>query len=705
MKKVLPITLLFMLILALPLMAATYSYYIESPALAAVLSKLSSIKMAYSNTTILTNDPYKYAVFTPLAPIVLVDTGVNYNAYTAKYFHYCSFTGFAPTGLINWLDSQGACIATGTITLAELANVLPQVRLIDVTGLGDMFTIPTTNNVYKFCITTTTLLQQKVGVTDVGTLAQLNTGDRPDTIIILQPTSWNDDLYGHGTAVASALCGKVTTNVTIGSDTLSLTTYLGAATGAKIYVVNIGTYAIVLPDFNIDEMTALKQVIKSFAKYPLISYMAVTNTIQQALKSGVTPLLDYKFVYLGSQLAAEDVIQSLSAIQNDLANALNSETRKPVMLINMALLLNNNPNITYNAGTLCKDLENVVLSIPAIKLVVAPTGNDMSAIDVITNNTQYLWPTQCTYVLALQNNTSITPDVISNMPLQVMPAEGYKFYVTYNDTTKMANITIPQDLNGLPPFEPYGNYYRAQLVNAINMTNATAVVAEPAALKGTAKIPLNISGTVYDLELDFNGIPVLYPCGSIFAIKASNDCPYGEGLIVPSSNVNGKTITISFPGFNGTSFAAAYATALAALTVFDNPAATDMPKAIAQIVEAAVRGKLYVHNFTAYAVWRYISNENNAPIVWAYPTTTFPYTIPSGSLYLFGGAFPAATGGGGTAETFGTQQTTTPSLAVPTTTTSPQIAKPSFPGVALLAPLLSKALSAIKRRRRQFRHK
>jgi len=680
-------------------LAAIPTIYTESPALSIVLSGFSRIGMRYTQFSLFSTDIYQTEVFTPLAPIILVDTGVEYNQYTANYFHYCRFTGFAPAGLIDWLNNHHACIAPPVkITLSKLAQVLAStygtstLQLIDE---GKSFTIPQSETVYEVCVTTSQKLAS-LGIY-VGTTTS-EEGDTADTIVIMQPTAWNDDLYGHGTATASALCGKLVIPIkdTTSNTIANLVMYTGAATGAHIYVVNVGAYAIILPDYDIlSDARTRDAVIPRLENAAKASNEAVEEAFasqallllfEAARRAGSIPMLDYKFQYLGPTLAAIDVINSLGLINNTLAQYLQAETYKPIALINVAVKVKDD-NTSYGATKLCEYLKgNMTIRTNPPLVVVAPTGNDFSIIDTVLNkNGIYIWPAQCTYFIA---GKSIVNVRIADF--QTVPAEGTEIIINSTDG-RVILLSNPLTASNF-----YGNYYSENVdADPLNTTYSKAyvVVAEPAATFGQINISnVNIGGTSYNIVLKFNGVPIFYPCGSIMAADSQQSCNYGEALIVPEGNVEGSNIIVNINGYNGTSFAAAYAAALATLTVFDNPIATTPSQAAEEIANALVGG--YVTNFTASNIWDYVLAVGG--IVTGYPSTNFPYKIPANSIYLFGGAFPAGGGSSGSAaigETSTTTMGNTIASVAPVSTAmkpQPQIVQVNFPGVALLAPLFSK---------------
>ena len=651
--KVLPVAVL--LFTALTFATGTGSIYIESPILAYVLGTstngphsihLNNGAIVYSNSTIPRSDPYANKAFLPLAPIVLVDTGVNYNPEN----FLCQMTGYAPAALINYLKNEGLCVSTGTITLEQLSAALGgPVNLID-TSIRTQYTIPNSPETYEYCITTSEKLV-KAGFDIHNTTV--------DTIIILQPLDWKSDLVGHGTAVASLLCGKATTSATdtANSNTLYTTLYMGAAIGANVYVVNAATYAIILEGYT-------PQLTSSIIPQVLI---------EGAKQQGKTIALDYDFSYLGNKLAALDVIYSIQdAASAGLASALSSSVYKPILLDEII-----SPSLgETDMQTYCSDFQNA-LTQANIHVAVAPLPNQDVDVGVqLNNNGLYVFPAQCSQFISSSDYMLADPQVIAVSgfePVLSSPATGQ---IEVSATDSNGNVHY------YGAFDPANTIWlRGPAQANISATTATSISQKVAST--------NIGGTSYGISLEFGtDVPAIINGGSILDTSGASY----ESLLIPvevTYNSTGTEFDISVTGgIKGTSAAAAYEAAVLSLMVFDNSkigASGNAGADVASILDASgyINGN---YDFNMANVW---------PIVvyyGAYPSSTWPYTLPSNNnpAYLVG-ALPSSGSSGGypsMSSTMPSQSSSTSSAS--TSTAKPEIAQVNFPGVALLAPLFSK---------------
>ena len=641
--------------------AATGSIYIESPMLAYVLGTgpsgtphsihydSTAGAILYSSGTIPTTDPYANKAFLPYAPIVLVDTGVNYNPNN----FLCQMTGYAPAALINYLNSQGICVSTGTITLAELSSALGgPVNLVD-TSIRSQYTIPSSSEVYEYCITTTDKLV-KAGFDIHNTTT--------DTVIILQPLDWKSDLVGHGTAVASLLCGKAVNSAedTSTGNTLYANVYMGAAIGAHVYVVNAATYAIVLEDYTPQLTSAvIPQVL-----------------IEGAKELGKQIVLDYDFSYLGNKLAALDVVTSLNdAAAQGLATALASSQYKPILLDEII-----SPSLSQtDMQNYCSQLQTAMTQ-ANLHIAVAPLPNPQ--IDVTTqlnNNGLYVFPAQCSQFINTNDYLQADPQIVAVSgfePVLSSPASGE---IEVSATDSNGNVHY------YGAFNPENTIWlRGPALANISGTTNSAITQTVASV--------DINGTTYSISLTLGTkVPALINGGSI--LDTSN-AQY-EDILVPftvSYDSTNQAFDISMTGgIEGTSAAAAYEAAVLSLITFDNAkigASGNAGADFASILDANgyTSGN---YDVTMSKVWPIVLYYN------AYPSTTWPYSLPSSYTNpSLSGALPAAGASSGTMPTMPTTSTSTSTSGA--TEAKPEIAQVNFPSVALLAPIFSKILARRK---------
>ncbi len=655
--KVKVITLL--LALGVLTFAATGNIYIESPILAYVLGTGTSgaphsihydsnaNAILYSSGTIRTTDPYANKAFLPYAPIVLVDSGVNYDP---NYF-LCQMTGYAPAALINYLDSLGVCVSTGTITLAELNSTLGGPIDLVNTNIRSQYTIPNSPDVYEYCITTTDkLVEAGFDIHNTTT----------DTVIILQPLDWESDLVGHGTAVASLLCGKAIASAkdTSAGNELYANIYLGAAIGAKVYVVNAAAYALILEDYHPQLTSAIIPQI----------------LIEGAKEQGKRIVFDYDFSYLGNRLAALDVITSLNdAAAQGLATALASSQYKPILLDELI-----SPSLSQtDMQNYCTQLQTAMTQ-ANLHIAVAPLPNPQ--VDVTTqlnNNGLYVFPAQCSQFINTNDYLQADPQIVAVTgfePVLSSPATG-EIEVSATDANG--------DVHYYGAFNPSDTIWlRGPALANISGTTDTSISQDVASI--------TINGTTYKINLTLGtNVPAFINGGSIMD---TSNAQFKE-LLMPLSmsydSANTKFNVVLMGGIKGTSAAAAYEAAVLSLIVFDNAKIGASGNAGADFASILDVNGLTDGDYdvTMSKVWPIVVYYN------AYPSTTWPYTLPSGaSTPSLSGALPASGSAGGTpGSTEGqTSSGATSAGTASTQTVTPEIAQVNFPGVALLAPLFSK---------------
>ncbi len=609
------------------------------------------------NGTALHYDLYQGKTFTPGATIVLVDTGVKYDS-----THFlCNMQGAATASLVNYLINNGYCKSSGNVTLADLASVPVTYTIV---GSTNTYTIPSSTETYTYCITDTTILNNAgFNVSNLGNTSL------PDTVIILQPTSWKSDLVGHGTMVASALCGAFdnTTAVSnLGKD-LFLKIYTGTAIGANVFVVDIETIAIILPDY-------VPQITSGITPQSLIASAEASGAVS-------TFYLDYEFRYLGPVLAEKAVIQALTDAQTSINSFVTTNNaKKPIVLIEPVVFVNQTGLQTY-----CNDLETVLSGINALA-AVAPLGNGGKDVQTELNaNGEYLWPAQCN-------------DAITNPTVPVYPVSGV--ILGLNATKNTNNITINAALSVISTEFNYDEV----------PTNLWFVM--PAKIDSTynyfnvSNYDTTSSGTQFNLILKFTGIPVIMAAGSIESPSGT----YGE-VAIPTISVNydstttPPTLTVTVGGTKGTSLAAAYFASALALLSLDPTAST--PQQVYSHLDAmtvyknstlgyTVDGPFGTYSYPSFgAVW-YAAIKPDTGL----PFSAFPFDLNSNSnsQTLYPNQLPAS-------------GTTGTSLTTPTTTTTPSSSSGSqlvtttlkpfqaqIPAPALLAPILAYLRKKIKKK-------
>ncbi|UXD22643.1 hypothetical protein IPA_06935 [Ignicoccus pacificus DSM 13166] len=641
MKRFAPLLILSLLIL-LPIVRATVDIYIESPAVSIALHSLSKY-MTWDSTYYALNltssnlktDEYAGKVFTPSTKtntkIVLVDTGVVYNNNDGNFL--CNMAGVANTSLINYLKNNNLCLSTGTVRLSDIANVQSTYTLVDG---GNTYTLPSADETYEYCITNTNVLSN----------AGFNVGNegntsKADTVIILQPTSWKTDLVGHGTMVAGALCGYFdyySDTITDLNDKVHLKTYTGAALGSDVFVVDMETVAIILPDYT-------PQITSGITPQSLIASAKTSGSVS-------TFYLDYDFKYLGSQLGALAVNQALSDAQTAINNFLGDS--KAVVLIEPLI-----SDTETNVQNYCNTLETTLSSINAVA-AVAPLGNDGEDVTSLNNNNGiYLWPAQCN-------------DVLTSPTVPVYPVSGFKVEIdsTYN-TVKITNVT---DFN----YDENPNNLWFTMSGEMDSTNNYYSVAN----YGT-----DANGNSYTLELQFTGLPTLYSGGSILSPSGT----YGQVAIPDVSTSYDSTkyiLTVSVPGSKGTSLASAYFAASLVLLGIDPTAST--PSQVYSHLDAMTT---YKGSTWGYGVDNDFGSYYEVSFAAVWKAAIQPDTGMSSSEFPFDiGYLPPnlnqlpATGGSSTASTQTT--TTTPGSMVTINTSTFKPFNVKLPAPALLAPVV-----------------
>jgi hypothetical protein len=583
--------LILTLALAVSLLAAT-NYWLWSPSASITLGKLSfnpyyalldikSSNLAYDFTTLLqpifgnvpaalyfniTQNP-PYAAFssttdstlwtTSFVPsdvgIVLVDTGVLYNP---AYFA-CSMTGTAPAALVDMLNQLGVCGDYGTITWGEIAQALADTYPIYVyDNPSKTFVPPPTTETFKYCVTNSMVLRE-IGLINEPT---------NDTLIILQPTSWTQDDVGHGTMMASALCGQQA-GINFVDKNGNLLGYVnmmyGPARGAKVFVVNSEVLTIVIRNFVLN-LTA--------------GVTTPTVVLAKAVNNNAKIYIDYDYAYLGHKAAIVNMLMSLNDAAADLSTWItNNNLQRLVLLTGYASMTDKSTAYTACAQangtafyfkplslttlqklniTLPSNTNGGAISVPTLLslttsnnylAIVAPTGNEGEDVATLNTNNIYIFPAQC-YKWFWPNTTD------TNYPLTI-PVSGLI----------LANATKTWFINYV--YDKYGNYDldsnywmaypAAYAVNSLGPTKITFI--------------LNSNGTQFEF---FN-----VTTSGVLAFTVKNSVPEGGGAApalsvpLPSTITNGTSIAAGSVA-NGTSVASAFAVG-AMMALLNDPSITN----------------------------------------------------------------------------------------------------------------------------------
>jgi hypothetical protein len=594
-----------------------------------------------------------------------VDTGVLHDAMTNVQY-LCNMQGVATASLVNYLINNGYCKSSGNVTLADIAAVQSTYTLVNTTTT---YTLPSSTETYTYCITDTTTLANagfNVGNEGNSSLA--------DTVIILQPTSWTTDLVGHGTMVASALCGafnqgyspsNTTTISNLGKD-LNVKVYTGTAIGAYVFVVDMETIAIILPDYD-------PQITSGITPQSLIASAKASGAVS-------TFYLDYEFKYLGDALAEKAVVQALTDAQTNINNFVTANNAKnPIVLIEPIVVASQTDAQTY-----CNDLETVLGNINALA-AVAPLGNGGKDVQTYFNaNGQYLWPAQC--------NDLISPTV------PVYPVGGVILGI--NATNNANNITINAALSAI---STEFNYDEAS-------TNLWFVM--PARVDSThnyfkiSNYDTDSNGNQFNLILKFTGIPVIMAAGSIESPSGT----YGEFALPTISvsyddTVTPPTLTVTIDGTKGTSLAAAYFASVLALLSLDPTATT--PQQVYSHLDAmtvyknstlgyTVDGPFGSYSYPSFGAMWYAAIKPDTGLSFS----AFPFDLNSNNnpvLYPYN-QLPASgvTGTSLTTSTTTTMPSSSSDSQLVTTTLKPFQAQ--IPAPALLAPIIAYLRKKIKKK-------
>ena len=468
------------LTLALSFTTYTLSIYLESPALSLTLGKLSEYyidgSIIISKASIKLYDPYKGTCFLPGVPIVLVDSGARYE----RDSFMCNVKGYATASLVRYLESNNLCMNSGTISLEEIRSIVKNV----ITYRGE-YQLPSSDSVFKYCVTTTDILK-RAGF-------DINSPTR-DTIIVLQPLSWETDLLGQGTMDLSALCGVSTQK--IGRDIIKL--YIGSAIGSNIYVVSIGTYALILKDYE---------------PRPLTKLQTPQLLLRNYISTGKSVILDYDFSYLGTQIAMLTITKSLEdALTRGLRKDLSSSPFNPIYLIEVSV-----PAFEDNMKTYCNKLKDIIHA-PA---VIAPLSSEIGQVSF----SSYVWPAQCSKFVSEAD--------LRHGPLFI-GVKGYKIY--YTNSTMGIRIVKGTINTGHPASTPWFSGPSTSIVTSVSYTTEI----------NNNKVTISIVG---------DGVPTAYVEGSIITIEGN----YPELGIPLSVSRDRDGIIISIRGTGrGGNVAAAY---------------------------------------------------------------------------------------------------------------------------------------------------
>ncbi len=411
---------------------------------------------------------------------------------------------------------------------------------------------PSTTETFKYCVTNSMVLRE-IGLINEPT---------NDTLIILQPVSWTQDDVGHGTMMASALCGQQA-GINFVDKNGNLLGYVnmmyGPARGAKVFVVNSEVLTIIIRNFVLN-LTA--------------GVTTPTVVLAKAVDNGAKIYIDYNYAYLGHKAAIVNALLSLSDAANDLSTWItNNGIKRLVLLTGYASMADkstaytacaqangtafyfNKPKTLWNI-TLPSNTNPTTVSVPTLlKLtttnnylaIVAPTGNEGEDVATLNTNNVYIFPAQC-YEWFWPNTT------YQNYPLTV-PVSG----IVLANATKTWFIDYAYDKYG--NYDLDSNYWMAYpaayAVNTFGPTRITFI--------------LSSSGTQFEFfNVTTSGVLV-------FNVKYS--VPEGGGAApalsvpLPSTITNGTSIAAGSYA-NGTSVASAFATG-AMLALLNDPSITN----------------------------------------------------------------------------------------------------------------------------------
>jgi hypothetical protein len=375
---------------------------------------------------------------------------------------------------------------------------------------------------FEYCITTNQLLSS-AGF-DVGNFG----GGNLDTVIIMQPTKWYSDIVGHGTAVASALCGQGELAIQGTSSPISgIKFYMGSARGAKVFVVNTETLALVIPDFPSAPLTV----------DTALQNKKIEDVILEAQANGVnTFYMDYDYRYLGKDMAMNSTIRALL----DAENAIISFTSNPrIILLEMSVLTNRD-----QANTYCDTLAAILRNVTSIAVVTA-AGNEGA--DVAQLN-------------------------FAQSPLFEIPAQCSRFNNTLPAVLAARGIVLGLQKDGSIILDGLEGNYDLD----ISLTNNTLWSIEPGYFSETDNAILKnitVGTTKLTLNLTFGGPLELVPCGSILYSGSATTCNFMEpilgasGIYDPTHNSINVTI---YDNLQGTSIAAAHLASTIALATLSS---------------------------------------------------------------------------------------------------------------------------------------
>lgn len=490
--------------------------------------------------------------------IVLLDTGVRYDP---TYFA-CQMTGTAPAALVNMLNQLGVCGDYGTITWSQIKNALGG-KSLTIFGTTDTFTPPDSTETLAYCVTNSATLKE-IGI-DVASTTD-------DTVIILQPTSWTSDDVGHGTAVASLLCGQEP-NVPVEDSNGNVLGYanimMGPARGAKVFVVNTEAIAIVLSDFA-----------------PNLTAGVTTPTVllAEAASKGVTMYIDYSFSYLGPKAAMLDYLMSL----NDASSAISTWTTdnsisRLVLLPEIAALVDstslqrtcvgdgvNSANTTAYVIQPPATVYNILqpsntnpqsVTVPSLYAltsnyiaIVAPAGNEGEDVaNTLNPANEYVAPAQCY--------------------MYIPPSAGPLVIVAGGVKLAQGVDTGHLSLRFMYVDDKYGNY---------DFTNGTGLYrywfSMPAASTGTSPMFTIVTSATNGTVSGY--VNITLPSGKILSLSVVGSIPSGGGsafalgLPLTSLTINGTVQAQA--GSAGTSLASALVTADVAILLNDPSIATPL---------------------------------------------------------------------------------------------------------------------------------